>query len=53
VRYSLLLSALTLNVLAADPAEHFEMKVRPILANRCFGCHSTAPLGGLRGARQP
>lgn len=23
------------------------MKVRPILANRCYGCHSTAPLGGL------
>ncbi len=30
-----------------DPAEQFELKIRPLLANRCFGCHSTAPLGGL------
>ena len=30
-----------------DKTEHFEMKIRPILANRCYGCHSTAPLGGL------
>lgn len=35
------------SLLYADQAEHFELKVRPILANRCFGCHSTAPLGGL------
>lgn len=41
------LAPFILLVVAADPAEHFEMKVRPILANRCFGCHSTAPLGGL------
>ena len=31
----------------AERAEQFEMKVRPILANRCYGCHSSAPLGGL------
>ena len=31
----------------AERAEHFEMKIRPILANRCYGCHSSAPLGGL------
>ena len=30
-----------------DKAEQFEMKIRPILANRCYGCHSSAPLGGL------
>jgi hypothetical protein len=42
-----LLAPLLLLVFSADPTEHFEMKVRPILANRCFGCHSTAPLGGL------
>ena len=45
MRYAILLVAATLA--AADPAEHFELKIRPILANRCFGCHSTAPLGGL------
>jgi Protein of unknown function (DUF1553)/Protein of unknown function (DUF1549)/Planctomycete cytochrome C len=40
-------------VIAADPAgvEFFEKKVRPILHDNCFGCHSaTAPKlkGGLR-----
>jgi cytochrome c553 len=40
---------------AADRAEaakleHFEKKVRPILVNHCYGCHSadTKPSGGLR-----
>jgi hypothetical protein len=47
VRYGILIFTLSFVGLAADPAEHFELKVRPILANRCFGCHSTAPLGGL------
>ncbi len=30
--------------------EHFEKKVRPILASRCYACHSaeTKPAGGLR-----
>ena len=32
---------------ATDKAEQFELKIRPILANRCYGCHSSAPLGGL------
>ena len=32
---------------AASP-EFFETKVRPVLANSCFGCHSTSALGGLR-----
>ncbi|HTF68179.1 MAG TPA: c-type cytochrome domain-containing protein, partial [Edaphobacter sp.] len=39
---------------AADPApgqvEFFEKKVRPVLAGRCYACHSaeTKPAGGLR-----
>lgn len=32
---------------APDRAEQFEMKVRPVLANRCFSCHSSSALGGL------
>ncbi len=32
---------------AADPNEQFELKIRPLLANRCFACHSSTALGGL------
>ena len=32
---------------AADANEHFELKIRPLLANRCFACHSSSALGGL------
>lgn len=34
--------------LAQDAAEHFEMKVRPVLAKNCFGCHTGSAMGGLR-----
>ncbi|MCX6598455.1 MAG: PSD1 and planctomycete cytochrome C domain-containing protein [Acidobacteria bacterium] len=32
---------------AADPAEFFEMKVRPVLAGKCYACHSNSRMGGL------
>ena len=36
---------------AQDAAvDHFEKKIRPVLAGRCYACHSTsaaAPQGGL------
>src|SRR5580704_3832684 len=32
----------------AGTPEFFENKVRPILANNCFGCHTNSQLGGLR-----
>jgi len=32
---------------AASP-EFFESKIRPILANNCFGCHTNTAMGGLR-----
>jgi mono/diheme cytochrome c family protein len=47
MRYVLLLCAFPLIAAPDTVAEQFEMKVRPILASRCYGCHSTAPLGGL------
>ncbi len=34
--------------LADDPAEHFELKVRPVLAKNCYGCHTQSAMGGLR-----
>ena len=33
---------------AANTPEFFETKVRPILANNCYGCHTDSALGGLR-----
>ncbi len=31
----------------AEANEHFELKIRPLLANRCFASHSSSALGGL------
>src|ERR1700747_2850764 len=28
--------------------EFFENRIRPILSNSCFGCHTNSALGGLR-----
>ena len=35
--------------------DHFEKKVRPILASRCYACHSSAanPLQGVFNTRSP
>jgi hypothetical protein len=40
--------SLVAQTINADTPEFFESKVRPILANNCFGCHSGSALGGLR-----
>src|SRR5688572_32353741 len=34
--------------LPANSQEYFETKVRPILANNCYSCHTNSALGGLR-----
>lgn len=33
---------------ANEGEEFFEKKIRPVLANRCFACHTQSKLGGLR-----
>ncbi len=32
----------------ATSADFFELKIRPILANNCYGCHTNTAMGGLR-----
>src|SRR5271154_3125119 len=34
--------------LGQAPADFFENKVRPILAENCYDCHTAAEMGGLR-----
>ncbi len=37
--------------ITAEPTEFFEKKIRPVLAEKCYGCHgpeSKPPAGGLR-----
>jgi len=49
---SLFLLTVSPLTLLAQPGTHtpefFETKVRPILANNCYGCHTDSALGGLR-----
>ncbi len=33
---------------AADERDQFEMKIRPLLAKNCWGCHGQSAMGGLR-----
>ena len=49
-RSSALICILTAHAFAAgqpDARELFEMRIRPLLAKRCYACHSSAPMGGL------
>lgn len=51
MRYSLLLPVLSASLFAQTVENSFfETKIRPVLATKCYGCHSTklkAPMGGL------
>src|SRR5579872_438879 len=40
--------SLTAETVNEGTPEFFENKIRPILANNCFGCHTNSQLGGLR-----
>src|SRR2546427_4432839 len=33
---------------ASEKAEFFEARIRPVLANNCYTCHTDSKLGGLR-----
>jgi hypothetical protein len=46
--YGLFVLALLLPSAKSADNDLFENKVRPILANNCYSCHTTARLGGLR-----
>jgi len=50
MRFSAILGALSLLPAAsgAEPAELFEAKIRPLLVNRCYACHTDKASGGLR-----
>ena len=54
IRRLILLALSSCSFLASAPApppntpEFFETRIRPILANNCYGCHTNSALGGLR-----
>src|ERR1700704_725104 len=33
---------------ASEKIEFFESRIRPVLANSCYACHTDSKLGGLR-----
>jgi cytochrome c553 len=45
---AILLSARHLSAQSAEAEQFFESKVRPLLANNCYACHTGAQSGGLR-----
>ena len=44
----LLTVLLPVRVFGQDSADFFDRRVRPLLVNRCYACHTTAESGGLR-----
>jgi cytochrome c553 len=51
MRFTVMLFASAAFVVCAQvpgTPEFFETKVRPVLANNCFGCHTNTAMGGLR-----
>ena len=45
--FACLLFACGFPLCAADSGEFFEMRVRPVLAKNCYGCHTSTHMGGL------
>lgn len=46
-RFPAICVMLALPLAAADRAEFFELRVRPVLARHCLACHAQAKMGGL------
>lgn len=44
----LMVRTLAAQAVPASTPEFFETKIRPVLANNCFGCHTNTAMGGLR-----
>src|SRR5713226_688847 len=44
----LLIGGISCCAQAENSADFFETRIRPVLANNCFSCHTTSNLGGLR-----
>src|SRR5436190_4420197 len=42
------LSSLYADEIKSDPREFFTKRVQPILATKCWACHTESRLGGLR-----
>src|SRR4051794_553314 len=47
-RISLVLLIAVTGARAQTPADIFETRIRPLLANQCYSCHTASQLGGLR-----
>jgi mono/diheme cytochrome c family protein len=47
-KLSLALFGFGAQLFSATDADSFENKIRPLLANNCYSCHSNTQLGGLR-----
>src|ERR1051326_7356724 len=43
-----LFTCAALHAATTDSNEFFEMRVRPLLARNCYGCHTTTHMGGLQ-----
>ena len=48
MKYAIIPVLVLSSAFAQAPADFFENKVRPILAENCYDCHTTAEMGGLR-----
>jgi mono/diheme cytochrome c family protein len=48
MKHAIVFALAAVSAYAQAPADFFENKVRPILAENCYDCHTAAEMGGLR-----
>ena len=48
IKHAIALLAAAGFAVAAEPSDYFELHVRPVLATRCYTCHTDAKSGGLQ-----